>query len=126
YASNWRLYVYFTNLSGNIVVARFLTMASNPIRAAASSRHVLVTIAHPGHSNHNGGQLQFDPIAAKGGQAILYLGTGDGGGAGDPGNNAQDKSSRLGKLLRLNVNDATPTPEMVAYGLRNPWRFSFD
>jgi glucose/arabinose dehydrogenase len=126
YASNRRFYVYYTNLSGSIVVARYLTRSSNANRADPSSRHALVTIPHPGHSNHNGGQLQVDPIAAKKGQSILYLGTGDGGGAGDPDNNAQDKSSRLGKLLRIDVDDPSPTPAMVAYGLRNPWRFSFD
>jgi glucose/arabinose dehydrogenase len=126
YASNRRFYVYYTNVSGTIVVARFLTTASNPNRADRSSRHALLNIRHPGQSNHNGGQLQFDPIAAKKRQAMLYLGTGDGGGAGDPNNNAQNKSSRLGKLLRMDVNDPSPTPEMVAYGLRNPWRFSFD
>jgi glucose/arabinose dehydrogenase len=126
YRSNRRFYVYYTNLSGNIVVARFLRSASNSNRADPSSRRVLITIAHPGQSNHNGGQLQFDPIAAKSGRAMLYFGTGDGGGAGDPNNNAQNKSSRLGKLLRMDVNAANPTPQMVAYGLRNPWRFSFD
>jgi glucose/arabinose dehydrogenase len=126
FASNRRFYVYYTNLSGNIVVARFLRMASNANRADPSSRRVLLTIPHPGHSNHNGGHLAFDPIAVRNGQAILYISTGDGGGAGDPNNNAQNKSSRLGKLLRMNVNDSQPSPVMVAYGLRNPWRYSFD
>src|SRR5919198_1443287 len=88
YRTNRRFYVYYTNRSGTIVIARFLTKASSPNRADPASRHVLLSIAHPGYSNHNGGQLQFDPIAAKSGQAILYLGTGDGGGAGDPNNNA--------------------------------------
>jgi glucose/arabinose dehydrogenase len=126
YRTNRRFFVYYTNGAGTIVIARFLTMASNPNRADSASRHTLLSIPHPGHSNHNGGQLQFDPIAAKTGRAILYMGTGDGGGAGDPNNNAQNKSSRLGKLLRLNVNALSPSPVMVAYGLRNPWRFSFD
>lgn len=126
FASNRRFYVFYTNLSGNIVVARFLRMASNANRADPTSRRVLLTIPHPGHSNHNGGHLAFDPIAARNGQAILYISTGDGGGSGDPNNNAQNKSSRLGKLLRMNVNAAQPSPVMVAYGLRNPWRYSFD
>jgi glucose/arabinose dehydrogenase len=126
YASNRRFYVYYTNRSGDIVVARYLTMAGHPNRADPSSRRALVTIRHRNYSNHNGGHLQFDPIAAKNGQAMLYFATGDGGGAGDPGNNSQNKSSRLGKLLRMDVNASPPTPRMVAYGLRNPWRFSFD
>jgi glucose/arabinose dehydrogenase len=126
YRNNRRFYVFYTNNSGDIVVARYLTMASNPNRADPNSRSALVTIGHRDHSNHNGGHLQFDPIAAKNGQAILYFSTGDGGGSGDPGNNAQNKSSRLGKLLRMNVNASPPVPQMVAYGLRNPWRFSFD
>lgn len=126
YARNRRFYVYYTNNAGSIVVARFLTMAKYPNRADPSSRKALVTIPHPNYSNHNGGHLQFDPIAAKNGQAILYFGTGDGGGSGDPNNNAQNKSSRLGKLFRMDVNASPPTPRMIAYGLRNPWRFSFD
>ena len=126
YASNRRFYVYYTNLSGNIVIARFVRSASNADRADASSRRVLVTIPHPTYQNHNGGMLQFDPIAAQSSQAMLYFGTGDGGGGGDPNNNAQSQSSLLGKLLRMDVNAATRTPQIYAYGLRNPWRFSFD
>jgi hypothetical protein len=126
YASNRRFYVYYTNLSGSIVIARFVRSASNADRADASSRNVLATIPHPAYQNHNGGMLQFDPIAAQSGQAMLYFGTGDGGGGGDPNNNAQNQSSLLGKLLRMDVNAATPTPQIYAYGLRNPWRFSFD
>jgi hypothetical protein len=97
----------------------------------------VLTIPHPTFANHNGGQLQFGP------DGMLYAATGDGGGAGDPGGNAQNLGSRLGKLLRI---DPTPSggqpytvpadnpfvevagafPEIWAYGLRNPWRFSFD
>ena len=126
YAANRRFYVYYTNLSGSIVIARFVRSAGNADLADASSRKVLVTIPHPTYQNHNGGMLQFDPIAAQSGQAMLYFGTGDGGSGGDPNNNAQNQSSLLGKLLRMDVNAATPTPQIYAYGLRNPWRFSFD
>lgn len=126
YASNRRFYVYYTNNSGDIVVARFITSARNPNRADPSSRRVLVRIPHPNYSNHNGGQLQMDPIAARNGRAILYFGTGDGGGSGDPRNNAQNRSSRLGKLFRMDVALSRPRLVLVAYGLRNPWRFSFD
>src|SRR5207244_10935045 len=92
-------------------------------------------IPHPGQANHNGGQLQFGP------DGMLWLGTGDGGGGGDPAGNGQNKHALLGKLLRLNVDgasgyaipannpgasDTSFAPEVWAYGLRNPWRFSFD
>ena len=126
YTSNRRFYVYYTNVSGNIVIARFLRNASNPDVADASSRTVLVTIPHPTYQNHNGGMMQFDPIAAQSGRAMLYFGTGDGGSGGDPNNNAQNQSSLLGKLLRMDVNAPSPTPQIYAYGLRNPWRWSFD
>jgi glucose/arabinose dehydrogenase len=126
YLTNRRFYVYYTNLSGNIVIARYVRSATNPDQAVASSRTVLARVAHPTYQNHNGGMLQFDPIAAKSGQAILYFGTGDGGSGGDPSNNAQNQSSLLGKLLRMDVNAPIPAPQIYAYGLRNPWRFSFD
>jgi hypothetical protein len=92
------------------------------------------TIAHPGQTNHNGGQLAFGP------DDMLYFGMGDGGGGGDPNNNAQNINTLLGKMLRLDVDAPAPyiaagnpyagaTPgldEIWAIGLRNPWRFSFD
>ena len=71
-------------------------------------------------SNHNGGQIAFAP------NGRLYIGTGDGGSGGDPGNVAQRMSSRLGKMLSLNVNRKGAKPAIVGLGLRNPWRFSFD
>ena len=94
----------------------------------------MIVIGHPGEANHNGGQLQFGP------DGYLYLGTGDGGGGGDPGENAQDPESLLGKLLRIapaagggydspSSNPFAAGPgrdEVFALGLRNPWRFSFD
>src|SRR5262249_20781906 len=71
--------------------------------------------------NHNGGQLQFGP------DGLLYWGNGDGGGAGDPGHNGQSLARPFAKIERLNVNGGgKPSWELVAYGLRNPWRFSFD
>ena len=126
YNSNRRFYVYYTDNSGTIVISRFLRMASDPNRADPNSEVVLDSIGHPTYNNHNGGQLQIDPIAAKNGQAILYYATGDGGGSGDPNDNAQNLSSPLGKMWRMDVGAANPTPELYAYGLRNPWRFSFD
>jgi len=80
----------------------------------------LLRVGHREFSNHNGGQLQFGP------DGRLYAGTGDGGSGGDPHNHAQSLSSRLGKLLRLNVNKRGASWQVAGYGLRNPWRFSFD
>jgi glucose/arabinose dehydrogenase len=126
YTTNRRFFVYYTDLSGSIVVASYLTLASDPFKADASSRTTLVTIPHPTYLNHNGGMLQFDPIAAKSGTSMLYFATGDGGSAGDPNDNAQNLNSDLGKMFRMDVNAASPVKEMYGYGFRNPWRFSFD
>jgi glucose/arabinose dehydrogenase len=96
---------------------------------------VLQTISHPNFSNHNGGMLAFGP------DGCLYAGTGDGGSGGDPNNNAQNPASKLGKLLRIDGDTGAPctrggitnpftggggAPEVWSFGLRNPWRFSFD
>jgi glucose/arabinose dehydrogenase len=139
YVDNGYFYVYYTTKAegplaeGTIVIARY-QVSGNPQIADAGSRLSLVTIPHPGHSNHNGGQLAFGP------DGYLYAGVGDGGGGGDPDRNAQDLGVLLGKVLRIDV-DATPpyipvdnpfvgTPgargEIWALGLRNPWRLSFD
>src|SRR5262245_9780103 len=126
YETNRRFYVYYTDLSGDIVIARYLRKVSDPDQADPNSETIMSTVNHPTYSNHNGGQLQFDPIAAESGSSMLYFATGDGGGAGDPNNNSQNLSSGLGKLFRIDVNDPTFKRTRVAYGLRNPWRFSFD
>jgi len=117
YGSSRLLYVYFTNGAGDIEIAE--------LRADADGRHAdpatlrpIVTVPHPNQSNHNGGQLQFGP------DGFLYAGTGDGGGAGDQPDNAQNPSSRLGKLLR--IDPATGSVGIYSIGLRNPYRFSFD
>ncbi|HTI06575.1 MAG TPA: PQQ-dependent sugar dehydrogenase [Gemmatimonadales bacterium] len=134
YASNGRFYVYFTNPAGDIRVVRY-NVSSDPDSAIEASADTVIAIPHPGQSNHNGGQLQFGP------DGMLWMGTGDGGGGGDPDNNGQDKHTLLGKLLRLDVSgasgytipagnpggsDTSFAPEVWSYGLRNPWRFSFD
>ncbi len=135
YAQKQYFYVYYTNASGDIVIARYRATA-NPDLADANSQEVLLTINHQQYSNHNGGQLAF------GADGYLYIGTGDGGGAGDPLNNGQNPGSLLGKILRIDVESGvapyvvppsnpfvqTPgfLPEIWALGLRNPWRFSFD
>src|SRR5215210_1208862 len=146
-ATSRRFYVNFTNPSGDTVIARF-RRSSNPLVADASSRFDLrwngasgaATIAQP-FTNHNGGNLTFGP------DGFLYIGLGDGGSGNDPAHRAQNPAELLGKMLRIDVNvaDAHPVgyqvpsdnpfartgppgvrPEIWAFGLRNPWRYSFD
>ena len=137
YNENGYFFVDYTRSSdGNTVIARFKRDENNPNLADQGSEVKLLTIEQP-YSNHNGGQLQFGP------DGYLYIGLGDGGSGGDPNNNAQNKNSFLGKILRINVsvdedstytipednpfvNDDAALDEIWAYGLRNPWRFSFD
>jgi glucose/arabinose dehydrogenase len=118
FPSKERFYVYYTDPSGNIVISRFQISAADPDRADSSSETVLARISHPDFQNHNGGHLAFDH------EGYLYAGTGDGGSAGDPRGNAQNRSSFLGKLLRFSVErDNSAIPEIWAYGLRNPWKY---
>lgn len=133
YTTNRRFYIFYTNGSGALVVARYLANASNADLADSASAAILKTIAHP-ESNHNGGMLAFGP------DRCLYVGTGDGGGSGDPNNNGQNTSALLGKILRLDPTTGNActnstdnpfasgggAPEIWSFGLRNPWRFSFD
>lgn len=133
---NGYFYTYYTkkNTTDNLV-ARYKVTA-NPNRATKDSELIVINFSHPGATNHNGGCIKF------GKDGYLYIGLGDGGGGGDPNGNGQNKNAILGKLLRLDVNrfDTTyripPTnpfvgqanvkKEIWAYGLRNPWRYSFD
>ena len=137
YASNGQFYTVHTASDGSLVLSMFTRSTGSPDLADASSRQTLLSIPHPDFGNHNGGTLAFGP------DGYLYWSTGDGGGSGDPGNNAQDLSDLLGKMLRLDVDSASPyaipssnpffndpdpsiREEIWAYGLRNPWKFSFD
>jgi len=116
YARNHRFYVDYTDVNGNTRVVRY---RSNGAVGLPGTAKQLLFVRQP-YPNHNGGQLQFGP------DGRLYVGMGDGGSGGDPGNRAQNLSSRLGKLLRLNVNRAGAKWQVAGYGLRNPWRFSWD
>ncbi len=116
YARNHRFYVDYTDKQGNTRVVEF---RSRNGRALKSSARQLLFVRQP-YANHNGGELQFDR------NGLLYVGMGDGGSAGDPGNRAQNPNRRLGKLLRINPLARGARWQMVALGLRNPWRFSFD
>ena len=134
FAAKQRFYVDYTDLSGNTVIGMY-RVTSNPDVADAASETVILTVQQP-FSNHNGGQVRFGP------DGYLYIALGDGGSAGDPFKNGQNLGSLLGKLLRVDVesdpghvlippdNPFVNTPgargEIWAYGLRNPWRFSFD
>jgi hypothetical protein len=115
YATSGRFSVYLTSKpAGTIEVRQYLRSADPNLADPASGRDVL-SIPHPGAPNHNGGQLQFGP------DGRLYAATGDGGGSDDAQHNAQNPASLLGKLVRIDA-----PPQVVASGLRNPWRFSFD
>jgi glucose/arabinose dehydrogenase len=110
YSRNGRYYVNFTDRNGDTRVVEY--------RGRRRLRQILF-VDQP-YSNHNGGQNMFGP------DGRLYVGMGDGGSGGDPEDRAQNLGSRLGKLLALNVDRRAPRPQIVGYGLRNPWRFSFD
>lgn len=135
YKQNGYFYVNYTRTSdGATRVSRFSVNPNDSNLALANSEVNLLTISQP-FSNHNGGNLEF------GADGYLYIGMGDGGSADDPQNNSQNNSSRLGKMLRIDVNSGNPygippdnpnansntlPKEIWSKGLRNPWRFSFD
>jgi hypothetical protein len=119
FADNGRLYAqYASQADGKIYVDELLS--PGPAHSTAAFAKNLVTIDHPGNSNHNGGQLQIGP------DDDLYISTGDGGGQNDVHQNAQDPNSLLGKILRLDPDSPSPTAAVWSLGLRNPFRFSFD
>jgi glucose/arabinose dehydrogenase len=135
YETNGLFFVHYTDVNGDTVVARY-SVSDDPNIADPNSAVTLLTAEQP-YPNHNGGQLAFGP------DGYLYIGLGDGGSGGDPQNNAQTLSNLLGKVLRIDVGDGAESegytipadnpfvsgdaaPEIWAYGLRNPWRFSFD
>ncbi len=137
YANNGYFYVNYTNPAGDTQVSRFSVDAGNPDLADTNSELPIIGYAQP-FTNHNGGNLAFGP------DGYLYISAGDGGSGGDPGNRAQNINLLLGKLLRLDVDNPSggnnygipsdnpfvgnpnAREEIWAYGLRNPWRFSFD
>jgi len=140
YTTNRRFFVYYTRAGdGTLVIAEYKVSAGNP-NVADQGETILLTIPHPTNTNHNGGMLAF------GRDGYLYIGVGDGGSGNDPPNNAQNIDVLLGKILRIDVDKPDPAAgtlysapsdnpfvgakpgrgEIFAYGMRNPWRFSFD
>lgn len=139
YKTNGYFYVNYTaSKPERSVISRFKVSSQNADQADPASEYILLTYEQP-HSNHNGGQVSFGP------DGYLYIAVGDGGSGGDPHENGQNRSTLLGKILRIDVNkqeNAKPygippdnpfaknnngyREEIYAYGLRNPWRFSFD
>jgi len=142
YATNGRLFVHYSRAGDGATVVSELTASADRESASVGSERVLLTQDQP-FANHNGGQIAFGP------DGYLYIGLGDGGSGGDPYGNGQNRQTLLGKILRIDV-DASPAPgreyaipegnpyaaggvapgaglpEIWAFGLRNPWRFSFD
>ena len=131
YLKNRRFYVYYTDNGGDI---KIVEVRGRRNRARKGSARTVLTQEHSTYPNHNGGQLQYGP------DGFLYIGLGDGGGGGDPFESGQDLGSHLGKLLRIDPTGrrfhvprsnpfrrrAGARPAVYSYGLRNPWRFSFD
>lgn len=133
YASNRRFYVSYTRSNGNSVLARYVATSGNPDVADPASGVTILGVTQP-YSNHNGGGIAFGP------DGYLYFGLGDGGSGGDPDGYGQNRTDLLGSILRLDVSGAgytipptnpyaghaTYRKELWNYGLRNPWRWSFD
>lgn len=145
YPSSGQAYVYYTDTSGNIQIKRYTRSASDPLTLDPASVQNVISVAHPGQNNHNGGTIVFGP------DGFLYAAFGDGGGGYDPNNNAQNPNLLLGKMIRIDPrtddfpadatrNYAIPPSnpfangggpviamgEIWAFGYRNPFRFSFD
>ena len=133
YATSGRFYVNYTNNQGDTEIARFDVSSDNPNTADSESQEIILRVDQP-FGNHNGGQIEFGP------DGMLYIGLGDGGGAGDTGNRSQNELELLGKMLRIDVSgdlgysipadnpfvEKSPLDEIWALGLRNPWCYAFD
>ena len=137
YATNGYFFVHYTDNGGDTQVSRFSVSTADPDIADPGSEFPIIDYTQP-FSNHNGGSLNFGP------DGFLYIGSGDGGSGGDPGNRAQNTTLLLGKLLRIDVDNpsggnnygipldnpfegsSSEAQEIWAYGLRNPWKFTFD
>ena len=135
YAETGLFYVDYTTSNNDLRIAQFQRSTASPNLADPASGRTVLTIDHHAYDNHNGGQLAFGP------DGFLYVGVGDGGSEGDPEGNGQNTDTLLGKILRIDpspsggytipssnpfAGESGHRGEIWAYGLRNPWRFSFD
>jgi glucose/arabinose dehydrogenase len=137
FANNGTFFLNYTDLQGDTVISRFMVSPANGSQADPGSEQVLLQVDQP-YANHNGGGMVFGP------DGYLYISLGDGGSAGDPQGHGQNTNTLLGTILRIDIDQSGPDgspyaipddnpfasgggePEIWAYGLRNPWRFSFD
>jgi len=135
FSINGYFFLDYTNTTGDSIISRFKINNGDNNSGNKSSQKIILTVEQP-YSNHNGGQIAFGP------DNYLYIGLGDGGSAGDPLGNAQNRENLLGSILRIDINSGEPynipldnpfygntngyREEIFAFGLRNPWRFSFD
>jgi glucose/arabinose dehydrogenase len=119
FAQNGKLYINYTAGDKDTHIVEYTVSPTDPDAVDASTRRDIIEIDQP-YSNHNGGHLLFGP------DGKLYTGMGDGGSAGDPKRAGQNPTMLLAKILRFDVDAATPVPEIVHLGVRNPWRFAFD
>lgn len=134
FKNNGYFFVFHTQANTNaLILDRYTISNTDPDKANVASKLAILNIPHPTYTNHNGGEMHF------GDDGYLYLSTGDGGGGGDPEDNGQDSLSLLGKILRINIDVPTapnnysipsdnpdPNSPVYCYGLRNPYRWSFD
>jgi len=132
YASNGHFFIHYSDANGDTTIVRY-AVSSDPNLADPASAKIILQVDQP-YANHNGGDLVFGP------DGYLYIGLGDGGSQGDPHGNSQNLNALLGKMLRIDVNQAPygipsdnpfinragARPEVWAYGFRNPWRYAFD
>ncbi len=119
YASNGKLYINYTDTTGKTRVVEYRVSKTNANLVDKSTAREVFSIKQP-WSNHNAGDLEFGP------DGMVYIGTGDGGAANDMLGAGQDRKRLLAKMLRLDVDKPNSKPQIVAFGLRNPWRYAFD
>jgi glucose/arabinose dehydrogenase len=119
FAENRKLYVNYTDRGGDTHVVEYQVSATDADKVDLRTRREVLRVEQP-YSNHNGGHVLFGP------DGKLWVGLGDGGAAGDPLKAGQDDKQRLAKMLRIDVDAPTPTVDIAAKGLRNPWRYAFD
>jgi glucose/arabinose dehydrogenase len=120
FLENGRFFINFTDPAGDVRIIEYHVDKKDPDRADPATARQIFFLPHRKHDNHNGGDLEFGP------DGKLYVGTGDGGSANDPDRNGQNPRALQAKMLRFDVDVPHPVPQIIAQGLRNPWRYTFD